>query len=495
MRHLKTLLPALGPDNLLGMTAQADLAVGALRTDSRDVLPGDLFAAVRGDRNDGHAYIRHAVSNGAACILLEDPSFLPFCRDTPFLFCRDVRAAVSRIRFREAGDPQKRIRAVGVTGTNGKTSVVFLLYHIFRACGIRCAMLGTVREEIDGREAPSRMTTPDPAALASFFRRADMAGCEYIFMEVSSHALDQHRVEAIPFSLGIFTGLSRDHLDYHATEDAYFAAKRRLFLQSRQALIQTDHAPGRRLFLEEALPCRLYSYASESGAKEADFSARDVRCGADLRFFYLGKTGIRRIVSPLCGSFFADNLTAALAASELFGLPLADAAAAAAAVDRIPGRMERLTADAPYTVLLDYAHTPNALENAAHAARTLCSRGGRLFLLFGCGGDRDRGKRPLMGEAAARLSDRVYLTEDNSRSEDPLKIMEEIASGFPPGADAVTIPSRREAVLRALSELCAGDVLLLAGKGHEETLDRGGASPIPFSERELVRQFLKEQGL
>lgn len=460
-----------------------DLCIEQICTDAAEVTPGALYCAFRGLRADGHTNIPLAIQHGAACILLEDPNAMPLQSEIPFLLCKDVRACLSALYLGLHGNPQQHLRLIGVTGTNGKTSVSTILYQTLLALGKRAALIGTVCNEIDGIRVRSHMTTPAPQELAELLHTAVRKGVEYVVMEVSSHALQQQRCNGLSFHAGIFTGLSPEHLDYHTDMEHYFAAKRQLLLQSRICLCNASCTYTTRLIHDGALCGKGYTYAL--APTHADFIATRLFGSAPTCFSLAGPGFSVRIRSPLLGNFAAENLTAAISCAVLLGFDAEKSATAAAAVRVIPGRMETVWLPCPFRVLIDYAHTPQALENALLSARTLCRKGGKLLLVFGCGGDRDRSKRPVMGSIAAKAADLVFLTQDNSRSEPPEQILSEVLTGFPKNRLPVVIPDRRDAIVAAYQTAQRGDVLLLCGKGHE-TYEITAQGKRPFSEREIL---------
>ncbi|HXF72691.1 MAG TPA: UDP-N-acetylmuramoyl-L-alanyl-D-glutamate--2,6-diaminopimelate ligase [Actinomycetota bacterium] len=447
---------------------------------SGDVRPGALFFCVPGTRRDGHDFAAEAVSRGAAALAVERP--LPL--DVPQVVVPSVREAMGPIAAAFFGRPGDRMLVVGVTGTNGKTTTTYLLAGVFRAAGMTPGLVGTTGAWIGDQPVPFERTTPEAPDLHRVLALMAERGVGAVAMEASSHGLDQHRVDGLRFSCGVFTNLSQDHLDYHGTMEAYFAAKARLFTPelSERAAINVDVPEGRRLLRAE-LPTVTYGLGAE-----ADVRAVDVETSAEGVAFRAEGVEIR---SPLRGLFNVYNCLAALAASRALGIDPEVAARGIATVRGVPGRMEPIEAGQPFLVLVDYAHTPDGIENVLRAARPLVGEGGRLLIVFGAGGDRDRGKRPLMGRAATSLADLAIVTSDNPRTEDPLAIIEDILPGARAGGGAYVVePDRRAAIRAAVREAGPGDVVVIAGKGHETGQEIAGRV-IPFDDRVVAREELR----
>jgi UDP-N-acetylmuramoyl-L-alanyl-D-glutamate--2,6-diaminopimelate ligase len=381
------------------------------------------------------------------------------------------------------GDPTATLRVVGITGTNGKTTTAFLTRAILERSGLQTGLLGTVKSVVGGAEEPVERTTPEAIDLQATFRRMLDAGDEACVMEVSSHALELGRAEGIRFATRVFTNLTQDHLDFHPTMEHYFSAKRRLFDGPGPSIVNVDDDYGIRL------ADGLQDPVSYAVASHADYRARDVRFDPSGSSFTCDTPdGTVELVTRLPGLFNVQNALAALAAARSLDVPLDVAREALAEADRVPGRFEPVDEGQPFTVLVDYAHTPEALENVLRAARTLADRG-RLHVVFGAGGDRDRAKRPLMGRAAAALADRVIVTSDNPRSEDPEAIIAEILEGTGPGVEHET--DRRRAIALAVGGAEAGDVLVVAGKGHEQGQEFENGRKEPFDDVTVVREALR----
>ncbi len=478
---LSDLIAGLEP---VGARGDLGVDVADLAYDSRKVGPGTLFFCVRGERADGHEFAPGAVAAGAAALVAEEELGL----GVPEVLVADARAAMAPLAARFWGDPTRRLRVVGVTGTNGKTTTAFLLREILEATGTRCGLLGTVKQVVGGVEEEVERTTPEAIELQATFRRMLEAGDEVCAMEVSSHALTLHRADAIHFEVAVFTNLTQDHLDFHADMDDYFAAKRRLFeeLAPRVSIVNVDDPYGRRL--AEAVEARTYS--AVGGA--ADLSADAVELDAGGAHFEV-RPGGERVRTGLPGHFNVANALAAYAAAVALGVEPRAAAAALAKAPAPPGRLEPVDEGQGFSVVVDYAHTPDSVENVLRAAREFTA--GRLIAVFGAGGDRDRGKRPLMGRAGGELADLVVVTSDNPRSEDPAAIVEEVAAGARGLAAAVEVEvDRRAAIALALARAGAGDTVVIAGKGHEQGQEFEGGRKVPFDDRDVARAELRRLG-
>ncbi len=465
-----------------GPAAAADIEITDLAFDTRRVGPGTLFFCVPGFTRDGHEFAADAVQRGAVALVVE--------RDLPDVAVPQVRVASVREAMAPAaaafhGDPTGTLETVGITGTNGKTTTAFLVRALLEAAGKPTGLLGTVKSVIGGTEREVERTTPEAIDLQRTFAEMVAEGDRAAVMEVSSHALSLHRADAIHFAAAIFTNLTQDHLDFHPTMDDYFTAKRRLFdeLEPRHAIVNVDDPWGARLAAE--LPGAI-SFALRDTA--ADYLATDVETGlAGSRFTVRAPDGEFVLRSPLTGPFNVANVLGAVAAARALGVPAATCAEAIASAGQVPGRFQAVDAGQPFAVIVDYAHTPDSLENVLRAARELTE--GRLHVVFGAGGDRDRGKRPQMGEIAARLADRVIVTSDNPRSEDPAAIIDEILAGTGPDVDHLV--DRREAIERALADAREGDVVVIAGKGHEQGQEFADGHKVPFDDVTTARDALR----
>ena len=495
--ELGELLRAAGVD--AEMRGDASVEIRDLAYDSHRVGDGTLFFCFPGEKTDGHDFAAAALEAGAVALVVERDLDL----DVPQARVGDARAAMAPLAAVFNGDPTSELTVVGITGTNGKTTTAFLVRHLLETAGRRCGLLGTVQQVVGGRVEEVERTTPEAIDLQRIFNRMLEAGDEACAMEVSSHALALHRAEAIHFAVKVFTNLSQDHLDFHADMEDYFAAKRLLFageggaplieLQGGLSVLNLDDSYGRRLAEElscgEGGECITYSAA---GA-EADLSAREVGFDAGgCRFRCITPEGELEVEIPLPGEFNVANALAALSVAHALGIDLGKAAAALASAEQVPGRFESIDEGQPFAVVVDYAHTPDSLENVLRAARRITP--GRLISVFGCGGDRDREKRPLMGRAGADLSDLAVVTSDNPRSEDPAAIIEQILAGIREDAHAEVLveQDRRRAISLALGRAGEGDTVVIAGKGHEQGQEFENGRKIPFDDRDVAREELRK---
>ncbi|HEX5970876.1 MAG TPA: UDP-N-acetylmuramoyl-L-alanyl-D-glutamate--2,6-diaminopimelate ligase [Gemmatimonadaceae bacterium] len=481
---LQSLTDALREAGLLAaVRGTPPVQIDALTDDSRAVTPGALFVAVRGADRDGHDYLEGAASAGAAVAIVDDPSRTAL----PAIVVTDTRRAASVAAAAFHGFPARELRLVGVTGTNGKTTTVGMLRHLLDAPGARAASIGTLGVLVgsEGAAMPggSGLTTPGPVELQRVLRELVTAGVRTVAMETSSHALHQHRVDTLRFAAAVFTNLTRDHLDYHGTMDAYFAAKAMLvglLTEDGVAVTNADDPAW------DALP------PSPRRVRFGFDASADVRA-ADVRFLPRGSEWTlvaggdrQQIALPLIGDFNVANALAAAATAWSLGVPARHIAGRLRSMPQVPGRLEIISEEP--VVLRDYAHTPDALERALQAVRPFATN--RLLVVFGCGGDRDRGKRPEMGRIAQRDADLAIVTSDNPRTEDPGRILDDIEAGMTAGAHE-RVEDRRTAIARAITIAGDGDVVLLAGKGHE-TYQVRGTVKYPFDEREIVGEILRE---
>ncbi len=478
------------------LAQQGNPPVSGLDYDSRRVKPGWCFVAMRGESSDGNRYIEDALRAGAAAIVSD---FLPPRGDIPWAQVMHGRRALARLSANFYGHPAERLSITGITGTNGKTTTTFLLNAMLRAGGRKTALVGTVEYRIEDEVLPAAHTTPEALELNEFLARAVEAGCTETVMEVSSHALEQQRVYGIPYDVAIFTNLTRDHLDYHGAMEEYFASKTILFRGSgveppRAAVINVEDEYGQRLIKL----CKKQQEPITYGINSGDFHAKNISIQTSgSRFDLVTPEGEYPIWSPLLGRVNVFNIVAASAASYARDVEPAAIAEAAAGLARVPGRFERVDEDQPFTVIVDYAHTDDALRNLTAVAKDFLAQrgsGGRVITVFGCGGDRDRSKRPLMGEAAGMGSDFVILTSDNPRSENPLDIMNDALPGLQRSGARYTLePDRHKAIALAIQEAQAGDIVLIAGKGHEK-VQVTGAGTTPFDDVEVARHVLHTAG-
>jgi UDP-N-acetylmuramoyl-L-alanyl-D-glutamate--2,6-diaminopimelate ligase len=454
-----------------------EVEIAGLAYSTQSVVPGSLFFCVPGFRADGHDFAPDAVARGAVALVCQRPLGL----GVPEVIVDDVRAAMGPAAARFYGDPTRELEVVGVTGTNGKTTTAFLLRHVLEAGGRQTGLLGTVKRVVGGVEEEVERTTPEAIDLQATFRAMLDKGDRACAMEVSSHALELGRVAGIRFACRVFTNLTQDHLDFHETMEAYFTAKRRLFEEPGLAVVNLDDEYGRRIAAEvEAV-----TFGVDT---DADYRARGI--DFDLmgsRFVCETPDGELELESPLPGLFNVQNVLGAVAAARSLGVPGETIAAALPSFGRVPGRFEPVDEGQDFGVLVDYAHTPEALENVLLAAREVTR--GRLHVVFGAGGDRDRGKRPLMGAAARRLADRVLVTSDNPRSEDPEAILDAIMEGAGPDAERET--DRRRAIARAIDTAEPGDIVVIAGKGHEQGQEFENGRKEPFDDVSEARSALR----
>jgi UDP-N-acetylmuramoyl-L-alanyl-D-glutamate--2,6-diaminopimelate ligase len=456
------------------------LQITDLAYDNRRVVPGTLFFCVSGFTRDGHEFAADAIAQGATALVVERPLDL----NVPQVEVENVRAAMAPAAAAFYGDPTATLQTTGITGTNGKTTTAFLIRALLEADNRQTGLLGTVKSIIGGHEQEVERTTPEAIDLQKTFRQMLDAGDRACVMEVSSHALELHRADAIHFAAAVFTNLTQDHLDFHPTMEDYFAAKRRLFTSgaSQASVINIDDPYGARLAeeLEDPVTFALDTFAT--------YTALHVETGlSGSRFDVRAPDQTIALSSPLRGRFNVYNVLGAFATAIELGVPIDRAAAAIETAGQVPGRFETVEEGQPFAVLVDYAHTPDSLENVLNAARHLTDK--RLHVVFGCGGDRDRGKRPLMGEIAKRLADRVIVTSDNPRSEDPEAIIAEILTGA--GADTPHTADRKQAIERAIADADPGDVVVIAGKGHEQGQEFANGHKLPFDDVTVARAILR----
>jgi UDP-N-acetylmuramoyl-L-alanyl-D-glutamate--2,6-diaminopimelate ligase len=470
----------------LRTTGDSGVEVAALAYDSRRVGAGTLFFCVVGERADGHEFAAGAVERGAAALVVErELTDL----EVPQVVVADARVAMAPVAARFWGDPTAELRVAGITGTNGKTTTAFLLHEVLEAAAIQSGLLGTVKQVVGAVEEEVERTTPEAIDLQETFRRMLQGGDRACAMEVSSHALALHRVDAVRFELGLFTNLTQDHLDFHADMEDYFRSKRRLFaeLETEAAVVNVDDPYGRRL--ADEFECLTFS---AEGA-EADFSARDVSFDATGATFTVAGPGEETEVHTLMpGHFNVANALGAFAAAIALEVSPRQAAAGLARARRVPGRFEPVDEGQDFAVLVDYAHTPDSLDNVLGAARRLTE--GRVISVFGAGGDRDRDKRPKMGRAGASGSDLAIVTSDNPRSEDPEAIIAEVLAGAGEGAGVESEPDRRAAIALAFARAESGDTVVIAGKGHEQGQEFENGRKVPFADREVAREELLRLG-
>ncbi|MCG0238962.1 MAG: UDP-N-acetylmuramoyl-L-alanyl-D-glutamate--2,6-diaminopimelate ligase [Firmicutes bacterium] len=485
----------------LGVLLQGDpeVVVTGVAYDSRRTRPGDLFVAIRGFRDNGHRYLEEALQNGARALMVEEPLPVPVPLSVPVIRVPSARQALADAACRLHGHPSRRLRVIGVTGTNGKTTTTHLIRSILMERGDRVGLVGTVHNYIGDDILPVEHTTPESADLQHYLARMVAAGSRYAVMEVSSHALALHRVRGVEFDVGVFTNLTQDHLDFHRDMDDYRETKGRLFASlgvgatkpgPRAAVLNADDPASARY--RELCQVPVVTYGLRPGA---DLWARDVEVRREgAAFTLVSPQGEVRLRLRLTGLFNVYNALAAAAVGLVEGVDLATVRRALERTQGVAGRLEPVDAGQPFGVFVDYAHTPDGLENVLRTVRAFTE--GRIILVFGCGGDRDPAKRPKMGAVAGRLADYVIVTSDNPRSEDPEQIIAQILAGvratpLPPDRYEAEV-DRARAIARAIALAQPGDVVLIAGKGHE-TYQIFKDRTIPFDDREVARQVLAEQ--
>jgi len=473
-----------------------DLVVRGIKTDSRLVEQGDMFICIRGFHADGHDYIEDALARGAAAVVVEGALGRTLPQNVQKIEVGDSRHAAAMLYDAWYGHPSRKLKLIAVTGTNGKTSVTHMLLSIFEAGMHKCGLIGTVHcrsagrtLDIRGSDPLANMTTPDPEQLYQMLDIMARDGVEYVFMEATSHALALKKLDAMQFETAIFTNLTPEHLDLHGDMENYFLTKSTLFSMCKTAILNVDDPYGRRLAAE--VPCHRLT-CSVGGA--ADFTAEDVHeLGVDGNEYFVSSSRIRFTVrSPLPGRFNIINTLQAAACAAWLGIAPSVIKEALASLTGIAGRMERIKLGkvTDFSVFVDYAHTPDALTNLLMTARGIRQKGQRVVLVFGCGGDRDKSKRAVMGRIATELADVCIVTSDNSRSEEPQDIIRDILEGAS-GGSIVVIPDRTEAIRYAVRHAKSGDVILLAGKGHEQyEIDKTGKHP--FDEREIAMRALEK---
>jgi len=487
---------------MLTLAGDPDTEVGGLSLSSQRILDGDLYAALPGSRVHGIEYVEDAVAAGAVAILTDQAGIArvrpnaPVLAGVPVLLAEDPRRLLGRLAARIYGDPATSMRMIGVTGTQGKTTTTRLIAGGLEVAEVRAGVIGTVGTRVAGRDVKTVLTTPEAPDLHALFGVMREAGVEACAMEVSSHALVMGRVDGVVYDVAVFLNLGRDHLDFHRDVEDYYRAKASLFApeRARTGLVCIDDEHGQRLAREASIPIRTFSIrdarlGSRLG-KRADWRARDIHLEADgSTFTAVGPTGRYHVRVPLPGDFNVSNALAAVAAVAEAGLDVEAFAAALGTSGGVPGRLERIDEGQDFTVVVDYAHKPDAVEAAIRTLRPLTD--GRLITVLGAGGDRDPGKRPIMGEIAARLSDVLVVTDDNPRSEDPGAVRSAVLDGAKGGrAEVREIGDREQAIAAAVAAATTGDIVLIAGKGHE-TGQTVGERTHPFDDREVARRVLR----
>lgn len=471
--------------DVLTLAAPSECEIDGVSYDSRKVKPGDVFVAISGFETDGYKYIPSAAEKGAAVVISDRAPQV----DIPYVLVRDCRRALALLSRNFFGDPAGEMQIIGITGTNGKTTTTYLLKHLLEdTIGAKVGLIGTNGNMIGSEFIHTERTTPESFELQQLFAEMKNAGCTHVVMEVSSHSLVLSRVAGIDFAVGAFTNLTQDHLDFHHTMEEYAAAKALLFSACRVGCINIDDKWADTMMQDAS--CRLLTYSADG--KEASLAAEDIKLSAKGVSFTASCDGKRADVSlAIPGRFSVYNALNTIAVGLALGISLDDCAKAMKTAHGVKGRMELVPTDGDYTIVIDYAHTPDALENALKALRA--DHDGRLVVLFGCGGDRDRTKRPIMGAIAADNADFVIVTSDNPRTEQPQAIIDEILVGLKDkAAEHIAICDRAEAIKWAIDNHRANDVILLAGKGHED-YQVVGHEKHHMDEREIVAEHIEKR--
>ncbi|RQE06287.1 UDP-N-acetylmuramoyl-L-alanyl-D-glutamate--2,6-diaminopimelate ligase [Prevotella intermedia] len=480
---LNDLLKNIKPLNIVGNT---DKDIKGINIDSRKIEQGHLFVAMKGTQTDGHKFIEKAIKLGASAVLLEDMPVETTEKDVTYIQVKSTEDAVGKVATTFYGDPSHQLKLVGVTGTNGKTTVATLLYNMFRKFGHKVGLLSTVCNYIDDKEVPASHTTPDPIELNALLARMVAEGCEYAFMECSSHAIHQRRIGGLKFAGGLFTNLTRDHLDYHKTFENYRDAKKMFFddlSKDAFAIINADDKNG--MVMVQNCKAKIKTYSTK---RMADFRARILEC--HFEGMYLEVDG-KEVGVQFIGKFNVSNLLAVYGTAIMLGKKAEDILVALSTLKNVNGRLEPIASPEGYTAIVDYAHTPDALENVLMAIHeVLDGKGGNVFTVCGAGGNRDKGKRPLMALEAVKRSDKVILTSDNPRNEDPQAIIDDMLAGLDTTQKkkVLSITDRKEAIRTACMMAQKGDVILIAGKGHETYQEINGVKH-HFDDHEVVREI------
>ena len=482
--ELTTLIKNIEPVAIVGDNT---VEITGVNIDSRRIQPGHLFVAIKGTQVDGHSFIQKAIDLGAAAILCED---MPEARaeGVTYVQVASTEDAVGPVATLFYGDPTSRLKLVGVTGTNGKTTIATLLYNMFRKMGHKCGLLSTVCNYIEDETIPTSHTTPDPIELNALLKRMVDAGCEYAFMECSSHAIAQKRIGGLKFTGGLFTNLTRDHLDYHKTFENYRDAKKAFFdslPKSAFAITNADDKNG--MFMVQNTKATVKTYSTRS---MADFKARILEC--HFEGMYLEVDG-HEVGVKFIGKFNVSNLLAVYGAAVMLGKHPEDILLVMSTLKSVSGRLEPIHSPEGYTAIVDYAHTPDALENVLKAIHEVLNGKGKVITVCGAGGNRDKGKRPIMAQEAVRQSDRVIITSDNPRFEEPQDIINDMLAGLNSQQmkKVVSIVDRKEAIRTACMLAQKGDVILIAGKGHEDYQEIKGVKH-HFDDREVVRDIFAQ---
>lgn len=450
--------------NVIEIKGDVATEISGINIDSRKIEPGHLFVAVKGTQTDGHAYINKAIEKGASAIVCETyPDKLE--TNLTYIKVADTEDVVGKVATSFYGNPTSKLELIGVTGTNGKTTIATLLYNMFRKMGHKCGLLSTVCNYIEGEELPASHTTPDPIELNSLLARMVEAGCEYAFMECSSHAIYQQRIGGLVFAGGIFTNLTRDHLDYHKTFENYRDAKKLFFdnlPKGAFAITNADDKNGMVMVQNTNATVRTYSTRAM-----ADYKARIIECHFEGMMLEIDN---REVAVQFIGKFNVSNLLAVYGAARMLGKGQDEVLLVLSTLKSVAGRLEPIRSAEGVTAVVDYAHTPDAIENVLNAIHEVLNGKGQVITVCGCGGNRDKGKRPLMAQEAVRQSDKVILTSDNPRHEEPESILDDMEAGLKPSQmkNVLRITDRRQAIRTAVAIAKPGDVILIAGKGHED---------------------------
>ena len=477
---LSELLKKVQPIAIVG---DADVEVTGVKIDSRQVQPGFLFVAIKGTQTDGHRFIPKALELGAKAVLCEDlPTNL--VDGVTYVQVASTETAVGPVATLFHGDPTSKVKLVGVTGTNGKTTIATLLYNMFRQFGHKCGLLSTVCNYIDGEAVPASHTTPDPIELNELLERMVKAGCEYVFMECSSHAIAQQRIGGLHFAGGMFTNLTRDHLDYHKTFENYRDAKKLFFDRlGKDAFAITNLDDKNGLFMVQNTKAQVKTYSTR---QMADFRARILECHFEGMFLEMDG---REVGVQFIGKFNVSNLLCVYGTAIMLGKKPEDILVVMSTLKSVNGRLDPIRSPEGYTAIVDYAHTPDALENVLNAIHEVLDGKGKVITVCGAGGNRDKGKRPLMAQEAVKQSDRVIITSDNPRFEEPQDIINDMLAGLDQKQmkKVLSIVDRREAIRTACMMAEKGDVILVAGKGHEDYQEIKGVKH-HFDDHEVIRE-------
>lgn len=470
---------------VLEVSVETEIEIGGISYDSRNTMKNDLFVAIRGFESDGHRFIGAAANAGAAAIICEIRPDI----EIPYILVENSREALALISRNYFGDPASKMTLIGVTGTNGKTTTTMLIKHVLEELtGEKAGLIGTNQNMIGEKVLPTERTTPESFELQKLINQMELEGCRYVIMEVSSHSLALDRVAGLHFEVAVFTNLTQDHLDFHKTMEEYAGAKALLFERCNKAAINIDDEWGG--YMCERAKCPVFTYSEKK--LEADLVAKDIRLSpSNVKFCALAMNSLERVSLEIPGKFSVYNAMSVISAGLLLGLPLSRVCESLKTAKGVKGRVEVVPTSEDFTILIDYAHTPDALENVIKSMKEVTQ--GRVVVVFGCGGDRDRTKRPIMGDIATTLADFSIITSDNPRTELPSEIIAEIIAGVKaPKNRYKVIEDRKEAIAYAIDSHLEGDLIILAGKGHE-TYQIIGKTKYHMDEREIVAEHLRER--